>query len=282
MHSSVAIQGIKASFHEEAAIKFFGQHVEALPCRTFAQLFGAMRDGTAKYAVCAFENALAGSILPNYALLRNSDLEIFGEIYLCIEMHLMALPGQTVAQVEEVHSHPMALLQCRDFLDEHPNLLSIESSDTASSARDIQEHHIKHRAAIAGRRAAEVYGLEILAEGIHDNKRNFTRFLALRKRGTEPPVETVDKASLSFRTSHDPGSLARILTVIAEHGINMNKIQSLPVVGEEWRYYFWTDLRFEDEGAYRSMLKEIEPLTHELRVLGEYRQGEKPLKTGEK
>lgn len=275
MNSLVAIQGIEASFHEEAAVKFFGKEVEVLPCRTFAKLFGAMLEAEAKYALCAFENALAGSILPNYALLRDSDLEIFGEAYLCIEMHLMALPGQSVEQIQEVHSHPMALLQCRDFLDGHPEILSVESSDTASSAREIQEHHIKHRGAIAGRRAAEVYGLEILAEGIHDNKRNFTRFLALRKRDTEPSVEGVDKASLSFRTSHDPGSLARILAVIGDRGINMNKIQSLPVVGEEWRYYFWVDLRFDDEGAYRSMLREIGPFTHELRVLGEYRQGEK-------
>lgn len=272
---SVAIQGIKASFHEEAAVKFFGGEVEVLPCTNFARLFGAMREGTATYAVCAFENALAGSILPNYASLRNSDLEIFGEVYLCIEMHLMALPGQTLGQIGEIHSHPMALLQCRDFLDEHPNVLSVESSDTASSAREIHERNIKHRAAIAGRRAAEVYGLEILAEGIHDNKRNFTRFLALRRRGTEPPVEGVNKASLSFRTSHDPGSLAKILTVIGDHGINMNKIQSLPVVGEEWRYYFWVDLRFDDEPSYRSALRELEPLTHELRILGEYRQGQK-------
>lgn len=277
MRSKVAIQGIRASFHEEAATKFFGNGVEVLPCLTFGSLFGAMRDGEAEYAVCAFENALAGSILPNYALLRNSDLEIFGEVYLCIEMHLMALSGQTVDQIEEIHSHPMALLQCRDFLDEHPDILSIESSDTASSAREIHEHHIRHRAAIAGRRAAEVYGLDILVEGIHDNKRNFTRFLALRRRGSKPAVEGVDKASLSFRTAHDPGSLARILTTIGERGINMNKIQSLPVVGEEWRYYFWVDLRFEDEDAYRSMLREVEPLTHELRILGEYRQGEKPV-----
>ena len=273
--SSVAIQGIKASFHEEAAIEFFGEKVEILPCTTFAKLFGAMREGAATYAVCAFENALAGSILPNYASLRNSDLEIFGEVYLCIEMHLMALTGQTLEQIEEIHSHPMALLQCRDFLDAHPDVLSVESSDTASSAREIHEHRIEHRAAIAGRRAAEVYGLEILAEGIHDNKRNFTRFLVLRKRGTESPVEGVNKASLSFRTSHDPGSLAKILTVIGDHGINMNKIQSLPVVGEEWRYYFWVDLRFEDVEAYRSALSEIESLTHELRILGEYRQGQK-------
>lgn len=275
MNSSVAIQGIRASFHEEAAIGFFGKEVEILPCDTFPRLFASMKEDGPRYGVCAFENALAGSILPNYTYLRRSDLEIFGEVYLCIRMNLMALPGQRLSDIGEIHSHPMALLQCRGFLDEHPQIRLVESPDTASSARDIKEQAVRGRAAIAGMRAAEVYGLDVIAEGIHDNERNFTRFLVLRRRGTEEPVEGIDKASLSFRTSHDPGSLAKILTVFGDHGINMNKIQSLPVVGEEWRYYFWVDLRFEDEAAYRAALGGIAGLTQELKVLGEYRQGEK-------
>lgn len=276
MNKRVAIQGALASFHETAALEFFGNEIEIVECANFQQLFNVMKTGEADYAICAFENAIAGSILPNYARLRNTNLEIFGEVYLCIEMNLMALAGQTVDDIEEIHSHPMALLQCEEFLSEHPKIQLVESSDTASSAKEIKEHHIKHRAAIASKRAAEVFDLEILAEDIHDNKRNFTRFLALRRRNGEL-VRGINKASISFRSSHLPGSLAKILTKIGEHGVNLNKIQSLPVLGEEWRYYFYVDLRFEEFADYRKMMDEIEPLTSELKILGEYQQGAKPV-----
>jgi prephenate dehydratase len=277
MNEIVAIQGFQASFHETAAMHFFGGEVETLECATFPQLFSAMKDGEARFAVCAFENSLAGSILPNYALLRNSELEIFGEVYLCIEMNLMALPGQIVRQIKEIHSHPMAFLQCQEFLDNHPHIQLVESSDTALSAREISEFRIENRAAIAGRRAAEVFGLDIIAADIHDNKRNFTRFLVLRRRGENRDVPGFNKSSISFRTTHLPGSLAKILTVIAACEINLNKIQSLPVIGEEWHYYFYVDLRFENREDYRKMLGKIEPLTTDLKILGEYRQGEKPV-----
>lgn len=277
MNNKIAIQGFQASFHETAAIEFFGGEIERLECATFPQLFGAMKNREAGFAVCAFENSLAGSILPNYAFLRNSDLEIFGEVYLCIEMNLLALPGQTVGQIKEIHSHPMAFLQCQEFLDAHPQIQLVESSDTALSAKEISEFQIEKRAAIAGRRAAEVFGLDIIAADIHDNKRNFTRFLALRRRGENEEVPDFNKSSISFRTRHLPGSLAKILTVIAACGINLNKIQSLPVIGEEWHYYFYVDLRFENRGDYRKMLAGIEPLTTDLKILGEYRQGEKPV-----
>lgn len=276
MNKRVAIQGALASFHETAALEFFGEEIEIVECVTFPQLFNVMKSGEADYAVCAFENAIAGSILPNYARLRNTNLEIFGEVYLCIEMNLMALAGQTIDQIEEIHSHPMAFLQCEDFLNEHSNIQLVESKDTASSAKEIKEHHIKHRAAIASRRAAEVFDLEIIAADIHDNKRNFTRFLALRKRNGEL-VKGINKASISFRSSHLPGSLAKILTKIGEYNINLNKIQSLPVLGEEWKYYFYVDLRFEEFADYRKMMDEIEPLTSELKILGEYQQGKKPI-----
>lgn len=275
MNKKVAIQGFQASFHETAARRFFGDEIETLECATFPQLFGAMKNGEAGFAVCAFENSLAGSILPNYALLRNSDLEIFGEIYLCIEMNLMALPGQTLEQIAEIHSHPMAFLQCQEFLDDHPQIQLVESSDTALSAKEISDLRLANRAAIAGRRAAEAFGLEIIAADIHDNKRNFTRFLVLRQRGEQKEVSGFNKSSISFRTKHMPGALAQILTVIAGYKINLNKIQSLPVIGEEWHYYFYVDLRFESKNNYRKMLSEIEPLTTDLKILGEYRQGEK-------
>ena len=277
MNKRVAIQGFQASFHEMAAAQFFGGDVETLECATFPQLFNAMKSREAAFAVCAFENALAGSILPNYAFLRNSDLEIFGEVYLCIEMNLMALPGQTVMQIREIHSHPMAFLQCQAFLDNHPHIQLVESSDTALSAKEISEFRIKSRAAIAGKRAAEVFGLDIIAADIHDNKRNFTRFLALRRRSENGEVPDFNKSSISFRAHHQPGSLAKILTVIGGYGINLNKIQSLPVIGEEWQYYMYIDLRFENRDDYRKMLAEIEPLTRDLKILGQYKQGEKPV-----
>ena len=277
MNKKVAIQGFQASFHETAAIGFFGGEVETLECETFPRLFRAMKNREAEFAVCAFENSLAGSILPNYAFLRNSDLEIFGEVYLCIEMNLMALPGQTIGQIKEIHTHPMAFLQCQEFLDSQPHIQLVESSDTALSAKEISRFRIENRAAIAGKRAAEVFGLEIIAADIHDNKRNFTRFLVLRRRGKNKNLLNFNKSSVSFRANHLPGSLAKILTVIAEYGINLTKIQSLPVIGEEWHYYFYVDLRFENRDDYRKMLAEIEPLITDLRILGEYKQGEKPV-----
>src|SRR4051812_19402698 len=186
MKPKIAIQGFEASFHEIAALQFFGKDIETVECATFHRLFEVMERDEAEYAICAIENSLAGSILPNYASLRNSDLEIFGEVYLHIEMNLMALPGQSLQQIEEVHSHPMALLQCTGFFENYTNIQLVESSDTALSAKDIKQGHIKHRAAVASKRAAELFELDILAEDIHDNKRNFTRFLALRNSSNHP------------------------------------------------------------------------------------------------
>ena len=276
MNNRVAIQGFQASFHEMAARQFFEQEIQTLECATFPQLFNAMKAVETDFAICAFENALAGSILPNYAFLRNSNLEIFGEVYLCIEMNLVALAGQTIADIEEIHSHPMAFLQCQEFLEKYPKIQLVESSDTGLSAKEIKDRHIKNRAAIAGKQAAEIFNLEIIAADIHDNKRNFTRFLALRKRNGEL-VKGINKATISFRSNHTPGSLAKILTIIGEHDINLNKIQSLPVIGEEWKYYFYIDLRFENFANYRKMMDEIEPLTRDLKILGEYKQGERPV-----
>ena len=282
MKPKIAIQGFEASFHEIVAIQYFGADIETVECATFPKLFSVMENGQADYAVCAIENSLAGSILPNYAHLRNSNLEIIGEVYLRIEMNLMALPNQIIEQIEEIHSHPMALLQCQGFFENYPNIQLVESNDTALSAREIKEKHIKHRAAVASKRAAELFGLEIIAADIHDNKRNFTRFLILAQRHPElvsgsasSSVSTINKSSISFRAHHTAGSLAKVLTVIGNHSINLTKIQSLPVVGEEWQYYMYADLEFEDVDSYKKMLLEIEPLTKELKILGEYTQGKK-------
>jgi prephenate dehydratase len=280
MKPKIAIQGFEASFHEIVAIQYFGADIETVECATFPKLFSVMENGQADFAVCAIENSLAGSILPNYAHLRNSNLEIIGEVYLRIEMNLMALPNQSIDQIEEIHSHPMALLQCQGFFENYPNIQLVESNDTALSAREIKEKHIKHRAAVASKRAAELFGLEIIAADIHDNKRNFTRFLILAQRHPElvsgsSSASTINKSSISFRAHHTAGSLAKVLTVIGNHSINLTKIQSLPVVGEEWQYYMYADLEFEDVDSYKKMLLEIEPLTKELKILGEYAQGKK-------
>lgn len=275
MKQKVAIQGFEASFHEIAALQFFGNDIETVECATFPKLFDIMKKGEADFAICAIENSLAGSILPNYASLRNSDLKIFGEVYLQIEMNLMALPNQTIEDIEEIHSHPMALLQCRNYFDNYPNIQLVESNDTALSAKEIKQNHIKHRAAVASKRAAQVFDLEIISADIHDNKRNFTRFLALAPSLAELVSATINKSSISFRAQHTSGSLAKVLTIIGNHNINLTKIQSLPVIGEEWQYYMYADLEFDDIDAYRKMLIEIESLTKELKILGEYKQGEK-------
>jgi prephenate dehydratase len=275
MKPKIAIQGFEASFHEIAALQFFGNEIDTVECTNFHKLFDVMEKKEADFAICAIENSLAGSILPNYASLRNSNLEIFGEVYLRIEMNLMALPGQTIQQLEEVHSHPMALLQCTGFFEEYPSIQLVESNDTALSAKEIKQNHIKHRGAVASRRAAEIFELDIVAADIHDNKRNFTRFLALRNNNTSNSISDFNKASISFRAHHNPGSLAKVLTCIGDHNINLTKIQSLPVVGEEWQYYMYADLEFESAAHYKKMLKEIDALTKELKILGEYKQGEK-------
>ena len=272
----VAIQGFEASFHEIAALQFFGNEIETVECASFPKLFNVMENDEADFAICAIENSLAGSILPNYASLRNSDLKIFGEVYLQIEMNLMALPNQTIEQIEEIHSHPMALLQCRSYFDNYPDIQLVESNDTALSAKEIKQNHIKHRAAVASKRAAEVFELDIIAADIHDNKRNFTRFLVLGKNNAKlvsPSV--VNKSSISFRAHHTAGSLAKVLTSIGNYNINLTKIQSLPVIGEEWQYYMYADVEFENIDEYKKMLNEIDPLTKELKILGEYKQGEK-------
>lgn len=276
MKQKIAIQGFEASFHEVAAHRFFGQGIDTVKCRTFQQVLDHLADGTAQKGVMAIENSVAGSILPNYARLRDSQLKIIGEVYLRIEMNFMALPGQRIADIGEMHSHPIAILQTHDFFREHPHILIVESPDTALSAREIAENRIEGRGALASREAAALFGLEILAAGVESNKRNFTRFLVLEK-GAQQDDRTVTKASWSFRTAHASGSLAKALTVLGAHEINLTKIQSLPVLGEEWSYYFYADLEFADPKAYRRAKQAVQPHIYDLKILGEYLQGEKYL-----
>jgi prephenate dehydratase len=273
---TVAIQGIAGSFHDEAAAEYFTHGYEPIPCETFRDMFIVLKKGKAKFAVMAIENTVAGTILPNYALLRTSEMAIIGEIYLAIRQNLLCIPGQKLEQIREVHSHPMAIQQCQTYFEKHPQIRLVETSDTAASASWIAEHHKQGFGAIASKRAAHLYGLQVLAAGIETDKRNFTRFLVLHQRSekSETPAPP-DKASLAFHVPHARGSLARILTILAEEGCNLTKIQSLPGLGREWEYYMHVDLEFESAQHYHAALQAIAPHVHELKILGEYPRGKK-------
>jgi prephenate dehydratase len=275
----IAIQGFEASFHESAARKFFGEEIQILECLNFQKLFDVMEHEEADLAVMAIENSVAGSILPNYARLRDSRLTIIGEVYMRISMNFMALPGQSVDDILEVHSHPIAILQSNKFFREHPAIKIVESDDTALSAKIIAQGKIKGRGALASQAAAELYGLEILAAGVETNKRNFTRFLVLvnEEDSKQYTPKVINKASWSFRTNHTPGSLANVLSILASHQINLTKIQSLPVLGEEWNYYIYGDLEFNSIQEYQNAKSEVQDFLYDLKILGEYEQGNKYL-----
>lgn len=273
---TIAIQGVRGSFHEIAARKFFGTNIELDMCDSFPELFRNLEAGKARYGVVAIENTVAGTLLPNYALLRNSEFVVIGEVYLRIEHNLMALPGQQLSQLREAHSHPMALQQCQVFFGENPHLKLVENADTAGAALWVRENKLQGVGAIASRLAAEHYGMEILAEGIESNKRNFTRFLILLDQDNAARMELeADKASLCFNLTHRVGSLANILLVLGAHGMNLSKIQSLPVLGREFEYFFHIDLEFDEHAQYLRALSAIRPLVNELKILGEYPRGDK-------
>ena len=267
----LAIQGYEGSFHQVAARQFFGNQVEILPCATFTDLIqeAANRKNT-RGGVMAIENSIAGSILANYNLLQKSNLYVAGEVYLQIDQHLMVNPGVKLDEIREVHSHPMALLQCTDYLNKHSWKL-IETEDTALSAKHVHQRKSKHIAAIAGSLAAEIFGLNIIAPNIHDVKNNYTRFLILQQHASE--VEGANKASISFHTDHSKGRLAQVLTLIAVHGINLSKLQSFPLAGSRFKYGFHADLEFEGLDQYQAVVNELKKNTTHLRVLGVYKKG---------
>lgn len=270
----VAIQGIAGSFHDIAAKEFFkGEEVEIIACETFKQVFETMRSDSSLFALVAIENTIAGSLLANHHLLKESGLKIIGEQKLRICHNLAALPGQSLADIKEAYSHPIALMQCGDFLQTNKHIKAIESDDTASSAKRVAEEGVKGHAAICGELAAEIYGLEIIAKGIETNKRNFTRFLAITDSWNADDIvrnQNVNKASLVFTLPHEEGSLANVLSILSYYDMNLTKIQSLPIVGREWEYQFYTDLKFENYLKYKQALDAISPLTKDLQILGEY------------
>lgn len=274
----VAIQGVAGAFHDIAARGFFGtEEIDIVPCSTFKDIFASIRKDNSILGIMAIENTIAGNLLPNHNLLRESDTTIIGEYKLRISHVLAALPGQTLADITEVHSHPIALMQCEDFLKKYPDLKVVESEDTALSAKHIQENKIAGRAAICSQRAAEIYGLTILEAGIETNKRNFTRFLIIADRWAADqyvqPSES-HKSSIVFTTKHEEGSLSQVLSVLSFYHDNLTKIQSMPIIGHEWEYLFFIDLTYDDYMRYKQSLDAIRPLTRNLRILGEYHIGQ--------
>ena len=277
----VAIQGVSGAFHEIAARQYFeGEDIEILPCITFKDLFKALAADDSLLGIIAIENTIAGSLLQNHNLLRESGCLIVGEHKLRIEHNLAALPGQRIEDLEEVYSHPMALMQCEDFLDEHHSLKAIESEDTALSAKEIADKNLFRRAAICSSLAAEKYGLEIVAKGIETNKRNFTRFLMI----AEPTLAEkmikgtlLNKSTLVFTLPHEEGSLAKVLSILSFYHVNLTKIQSLPIIGREWEYQFYINLTFDDYTRYRQSLDAIRPLTKDFQLLGEYKAAVTPV-----
>ena len=274
MSKRVSIQGYEGSFHQVAAQQFFGKEVEVITCATFREVIRvALSRKESDGGVMAIENSIAGSILPNYNLLQKSHLRVVGEIYLQIEQHLLVNPGVTLDDIREVHSHPMALLQCIDYLEKHPAWKLVETEDTALSAKHLHQHRSKHTAAIASGLAAELFGLEILAPSIQTMKNNYTRFLILQREENAMVVSNPNKASVNFHTDHSRGSLARVLTKIADGGINLSKLQSFPIPGSEWEYSFHADMEFDNMDQFQEVIAAIKPITAELNIYGTYKKG---------
>ena len=269
----VAIQGVEGCFHEVAARGYFAnEEVQSVPCDTFDELFERVAADKSLCGIVAIENTIAGSLLQNHELLRESNLAVVGEYKLRISHVLCALPGDTMESIREVHSHPIALMQCGDFLKRHPSFKVVERDDTAGSAREIAERGLHGHAAICSAWAARRYGMEILEEGIETNKHNFTRFLVVAHPDTQPAMQSAnpDKASLAFSLQHSRGSLSKVLTILSFYDINLTKIQSLPIIGHEWEYRFYIDLTFDDVVRYNQAVTAILPLVSDLKTLGEY------------
>jgi prephenate dehydratase len=273
MNKKVAIQGYEGSFHQVAARHFFGKNVEVITCDTFRQVvqLGAdakLSDG----AVMAIENSIAGSILPNYNLLQKSKLQVIGEVYLSISQNLLTYPGVKLEDIKEVHSHPMAILQCLDYLEKY-NWKLVESEDTALSAKLVNQNKSKHTAAIASKLAAQMFDLNIIKPDIHTLKNNITRFLIVSPASTKTAVEQANKASIYFQTDHSRGILAKVLAKIANGNVNLSKLQSMPIPGSTFKYGFYADLEFDNKKQIEKVLEALKGLTNSIRIFGMYQKG---------
>lgn len=277
----VTIQGVAGCFHDAAAREYFaGREVETVPFDTFRDMFDALEGDASLVGIVAIENTIAGSLLQNHEMLRQSNLRIIGEHKKRISHVLAALPGQTIDGLREVNSHPMALMQCEQYLRRHPNLKMIEHFDTAGSAKEIAENKLTGHAAVCGDYAARLYGLEILESGIETNRRNFTRFLIvanpLLASEIGPTEKDVNKASIVFTLPHTGGALSKVLTILSFYDMNLSKIQSMPIIGREWEYRFYVDLTFSSVVRYHQAIDAVRPLTNELMTLGEYTEFSTP------
>ena len=278
----IAIQGDIGSFHDIAAHQYFGnQQIQLICCSTFEQVFENIRRDPTAIGMLAIENTIAGSLLHNYELLRDSETTIVGEHKLRITHSLCCLPDDDWSTINEVHSHPVALMQCQGFLANHPDMKAVEAHDTAGAAKYIAQHQCRGWAAICNTAAAKIYGMKVLQEGIEDNKHNFTRFLVtshVNKADFLRPIDRVNKASLVFALPHEEGSLSQVLSILSFYKMNLTKIQSLPIIGHEWEYMFYVDVTFDNLTRYRQSIDAIMPLTRELKVLGEYQDdGKQPI-----
>ena len=273
MEKKIAIQGVKGCFHEQAARLFYEEHGHVVPeiveCLTFDDLYKSMDRGDADAAVMAIENTVSGGLLPNFELLRKYDRKIKGEVFLRIQQNLMALPGQKIEDIKEVRTHYMAINQTREFFKDYPWIRLVESEDTAKSAADVAQNGLQGVGAVASALAAELYGLEMLAESIETYKQNFTRFLILDDE-LRVNKAAINKSSMCFTLCHTPGSLAHVLTILSFYGMNLTRIQSLPIPGQEWQYFFYVDIKFDDYVRYEQALAAVRPLMEDLNILGEY------------
>jgi prephenate dehydratase len=271
MITKIAIQGIKGSFHHQVVKEYFSENVDIDECLSFEELIDSLIAGKSDQAVMAIENSIAGPIIPNYALIDKNNLHIIGEHYLNIQQNLMALKGQKIEDIKEVHSHPMALLQCMDFLKQYPNIKLIEDKDTAETARRIQEKQLTGIAAIASVTASEMYDLDIIASSIQTIKNNMTRFVIIKKQNSFLPESEINRASIKFELDHKRGSLAAVLNVMSDCKLNLTKIQSLPKIETPWKYSFFVDVTFEKYEDFAKAKALLNIMAEYFKVLGEYK-----------
>lgn len=271
MVNKIAIQGIQGSFHHLVAQEYYSDRVDILECMSFPELVHSLIDGVSQEGVMAIENSIAGSILPNYALIDEHNLHIVGEHYMPINMNLMALPGQRIEEIKKVYSHPMALLQCKEFFNKYRHIKLIEDEDTAEVARRIWQKQSKGIAALASTAAAKIFKLEILARGIHTRKSNATRFLIVGTKRKEPNGEVLNKASIKFELESKSGSLVSVLNIFRDYELDMTKIQSMPIIETPWKYSFFVDVIFEDQTGFLKAMEIIEVMTEYLKILGIYK-----------
>ena len=273
MHKKVTIQGYEGSFHQVAARQFFGKNVEVIPCATFREVIRIGEDDKASDGgVMAIENSIAGSILPNYNLLQKSKLQVIGEVYLSISQNLLVYPGVKLEEIKEVHSHPMAILQCLDYL-ENQDWKLVETEDTALSAKQVRQNKSKHTAAIAGKFAAQLYDLDVIGPDIHTLKNNITRFLIMVPAKQKVEIADANKASIYFQTDHSKGILSKVLAKIAQGGANLSKLQSMPIPGSTFKYGFYADIEFEQKKQLDKLLAELKLMTKNFKLFGLYKKG---------